>query len=458
MDSTAAERLGIYVAGIEPASLPADITEKAKLCILDSVGCMLGAEASTVAPIMAGFASDSRCDGGTAFHLDCGIAAFTYATLINALDFDDIHKKGHPGATIMAATLALGETLGSTGKDLIAAVVAGYEVSGRLSVSLVQTQPRKTIHGHGTWQTLGAAAAAAKLLQLDARRAAHALAIAAANAPVASVMKTVYGATPTMAKNNFGTAAQVGVTAALLAHRGFEGPLDIFDGETGFWRMFGADRGDSELLTKNLGEVYEIRDVGFKPFSCCRILQSSIEATLAVFGKADIDPRADKFRIIHVAGPTILCKPPFSDPRPQSMWAAQFSAPYTIAVALLGIETGPAWYSALQLSDPETMALAQKIELRPYQDVHDAAGGRSHHHAARVDLVLDDGQAFRAEIKIAKGEAANPVSAAFLQQKFLRLAGVRMDAQAAAQLQATIESLENYDAATLLRQIRAPRS
>lgn len=115
-------------------------------------------------------------------------------------------------------------------------------MSCRVGISLAHVQPRKTLHGHGTWQTFGAAAAAAKLMRLNDRQAAHATAIAAANAPVASVMKTVYGDTPSMAKNDFGMAAQMGVNAARLAAAGYEGPLDVFEGETGFWRMAGPTR------------------------------------------------------------------------------------------------------------------------------------------------------------------------------------------------------------------------
>ena len=233
-----------------------------------------------------------RSTDGVRSKPDCGTAALVYATLINALDYDDIYKKGHPGATVMSAALALAERIDCSGPDLIEAVVVGYEVSGRVGMSLTQSTPRKTLHGHGTWQTMGAVATAAKLLRLDVRQTAHAIAIAAANAPVASVMKTVYGARPSMAKNNFGAAAQVGVNAALLARHGFEGPLDIFEGETGFWRMFGADGCDAGRLTEGLGHLYEIREVGFKPYSCCRILQSSIEAAVEVFRRAEIDPRS----------------------------------------------------------------------------------------------------------------------------------------------------------------------
>jgi 2-methylcitrate dehydratase PrpD len=460
MQSSVTERLAGYIASEKLTSIPADVIKKAKLCVLDSVGCLLGAYASPIAPIIAGFTADIGGGDDTPAvaagrRMDCGTAAFSYATLINALDFDDIYKKGHPGATIISTALAVGDKVACSGADLIEAVVVGYEASARTALSLLQSTPRKTVHGHGTWQTIGAAATAAKLLRLGARQTAHAIAIAAANAPVASVMKTVYGSSPSMAKNNFGEAAQVGVNSAFLARRGFEGPLDIFEGETGFWRMFGADGCDLASLTKGFGELYEIREVGFKPYSCCRILQSSIEAAVDVFRQAGADPRKRIFQNILVSGPAIICEWPFDNRRPDIMWAAQFSAPYTIALALLGIEPGVDWFSDKQLSDPETIALMEKIELRPYKPEEGSIDGRPSHHAARVDLTLDDGRTFNSKIKIAKGEAANPLSEDFLSKKFLRLAAGRVGAGMSAQILDTIKGLETVASVTsLLQEIR----
>jgi 2-methylcitrate dehydratase PrpD len=395
---------------------------------------------------MAGFLAD--VSGGAARQMvgevkpDCGTATSIYATLINALDYDDIYKKGHPGATVISTALALADRIDCSGTDLIEAVVVGYEVSGRVGMSLVQSTPRKTLHGHGTWQTMGAVATAAKLLKLNVRQTAHAIAIAAANAPVASVMKTVYGISPSMAKNNFGAAAEVGVNAAFLARRGFEGPLDIFEGDTGFWRMFGADGCDPGRLTEGLGTLYEIRDVGFKPYSCCRILQSSIEATVELVRRAEIDPRKPGFQKVLVSTPAIVCEAPFNNPRPHDMWAAQFSAPYTIAAAVLGVEPGPGWFTQQRLSDPELSALAGKIALKPCESAKDHVNGKPAHHAASAEITLDDGRFLKTEIEVARGEAANPLSEEVLDRKFLHLANGSVGSEVGSRLLDRIKSME----------------
>lgn len=427
MQQTAAMILGHYIAREKICDLPSDVIGMANTCLLDSLGCLLGGYSTPVADILDGYLRDTGSCGdvrifGSDRKADPGTAAFVQACLINVLDFDDISRKGHPGATVVAAALSVADRTDSCGADLLEAMVVGYEVGGRIGTSLIHTQPRKTVHGHGTWQIFGAAATAAKLLRLDARQSAHAIAIAAANAPVASVMKTVYGTEPTMAKNNFGVAAQAGVNAAFLAKNGFEGPLDIFEGDTGFWRMAGADTCDLERLTAGLGRIYEIREVGFKPYSCCRILQSTAQAALKVFAAAGVDPTGDAYHRLEITAPPIVCEPPFDSQAPADIWAAQFSAPYAIAMASLGVDPGPDWFTKERVHDGVAARLMARIVVRP--DV--ARPVPNAHHAACAELRLTDGRVFKAEVKIALGEAANPLTRSFLEGKFVKLAERRL--------------------------------
>lgn len=430
------EKLGAYAAQIWFEDLPDSVVDKARQCLRDSIGCLLGAYQFPVAQSVEDFLAYSGSGKtrlpGSAVSAGVDMAAYANATLINVLDFDDIYKKGHPGATVIGAALAMGDFLESSPEELIAAIVAGYEVGCRVGISLLQTQPRKLLHGHGTWQTLGAAATAARLLRLDAEQSAHALAIAAVNAPVASVMKTVYGARPTMAKNNFGVAAQVGVNAAIYARSGGEGPLDVFDGETGFWRMFGADGCDVSAYDVEPGVYTEIQEVGFKPFSCCRILQSSIEAALAAAEMGGVIDPASQISEIVVRGPEILTRPPFCDKHPEDMWAAQFSAPHTIAMALLNVPTGPDWFSPENLTSDARNTIVSKVMVEP--NTFEESGkskAKSHHHESTVTMTLRDGRRADAKVSVAKGEAGNPMSEGDLREKFVHLAAGRLGAERA---------------------------
>jgi len=453
MTAPATLPLADYLVNASFENLPSDVVEKAKFCLMDSVGCFFGGHQTPVASGLERLSADTEGRSTTARCPDPIWQAFHYATLANALDLDDIYWKGHPGATVIAAALAVADRSRSKGRDLIAAIVAGYEVGCRIGMSTVNDTPRKTVHGHGTWQIFGAAAASAKLLKLDHQQAAHALAIAAVNAPVASVMKTVYGTTPTMAKNNFATAAMGGVNAAFLARAGFEGPLDVFEGDTGFWRMAGAAGVDLSRLKIGPDIRYEIRHVGFKAFSCCRIIQSSVEAAVEAFVLGAVDGTGHDVREIEVFASEIVCRAPFNDPEPRDIWAAQFSAPFAIAMGVLGHAAGPEWFAPSRFLDQTVRALTAKIRLFPLSSTDRS----SHHHAARVRLHLLDGRVLEATVEVAKGDAANPLAPSFLEEKFLRLSAGRLHGNGGLEMLQFLKHLElKDDLRFLLDTIRAP--
>lgn len=147
MSRPATQVLGDYVATENVYRRPADVREKVQLCLVDSIGCLLGAFSHPVSKIMEDFAA--CLSGGRSsvkqsiWDLDSPNAAFVLATMINALDFDDIYVRGHPGATVVSAALAAAKNLGSSGGDLLEAMVVGYDVSGRIGLSLLHKRLRK---------------------------------------------------------------------------------------------------------------------------------------------------------------------------------------------------------------------------------------------------------------------------------------------------------------------------
>ncbi|MEX2693360.1 MmgE/PrpD family protein [Rhizobium mongolense] len=440
MTPSIAQRIGEYIAAESFSRLPPEVIHKSKLCIMDSIGCLFGARNLPVSRMMDSFFTGNHAAGPGVRLLDPAMAAFRKASLINALDFDDIYEKGHPGATVIAAALSMAAHRECSGTDLLEAVVVGYEVSCRVGISLLHRAPRKTIHGHGTWQVFGATATAAKLMRLDARQAAQAIAIAAVNAPVASVMKTVYGKNPSMAKNNFGAAAQTGANAARLAAAGFEGPLDVFEGPTGYWRMAGADECDFGKLTSGFGSIYEISRVGFKPFSCCRLIQSSVQACRDVFTMARVDAAAGEHIKLVVTAPPIVCEPPFSTARPKNMWAAQFSAPHAIAMAVLGVEPGPDWFADDWLRHDIAGSLQDIIEFMPHS-AHDLS---REPHAASACLHLHDGRVLEKHVPFAEGRLPTLFESA-LETKFRRLTSSAVGDSASFEI---LDNLQNLKSAT----------
>jgi 2-methylcitrate dehydratase PrpD len=413
-----------YLGKVKYNKLPKDVIEKAKLCILDSIGCALGGSATNkgeivISSLLAGERGFSTIFGREK-KTSLASAVFINSTLSNILDFDDTYI-GHPGATIVPVALNIGEYTNASGKEAITAVVLAYEVAIRIGLGLRPTVERKYVHGHGTWQVFGAVVTASKLLGLNTGEIANALGIAGASAPLPSVMKTVYGLTgPTMAKNNYGTASEVGVRSALLARSGFTGPKDIFDGETGFWRMISTNHTDlDKVLNKTLGIGYRILNNTFKPYPCCRLIHSSIDAILNVVNNNDINLSDIEKILIKTISP--LCRPPFSSQTPKNMIEGQFNAPYVITCALLNINSLE-WYERKNMLDESLSEVTKKIEFEVDSNADKLFREDPGAILATALVYLKNGKDYLKEVLIPKGDPRNPLITEDLIKKFKRLA------------------------------------
>ena len=230
--------------------MPAEAIRLAKHFIIDGIGVILGGSTTTGSRILRDFVKisaevhEATAVGREAFGCRASSAALLNGAAGHALDFDDTQLSSaaerifglltHPTVPPLAASLALGERLGVSGKRLIEAYLVGFEVECKLAEAIHPDHYKKGFHSSGTLGTFGAVASAAKLLDLSADQCAHALAISAS---MAAGIRVNFG---TMTKPlHVGRAAQNGVLAAELAARGFTGGRDGLDGPWGFLRVFG---------------------------------------------------------------------------------------------------------------------------------------------------------------------------------------------------------------------------
>lgn len=447
-----------YLVKVKYNNIPKNVIEKAKLCILDSIGCALGGSATNegemvISSLLVGERGFSTIFGRKN-KTSLASALFINSTLSNILDFDDTYM-GHPGATIVPVALNIGEYTKASGKEVITAVVLAYELAIIIGLGLRPTVERKYVHGHGTWQVFGAVAAASKLLGLEVREINNALGIAGANAPLPSVMKTVYGLTgPTMAKNNFGTASEVGVQSVLLARGGFTGPIDIFDGGTGFWRMMSTNQTDlNKVVNKTLGIEYKILNNTFKPYPCCRLIHSSIDAILNVVNNNDINLSDIEKILIKAISP--LHKPPFSSQAPKNMIAGQFNAPYVITCALLNINSLE-WYERKNMLDKSLLEVTKKIEFEVDSNADKLFREDPGTIPATALVHLKNGKDYLKEVLIPKGDPRNPLITEDLIKKFKRLAFKVLDneyqAMSLINMIMKLEKLENINELTKMLQ------
>lgn len=439
-----------YIIDASFTDIPKVVVQKAKLLVLDSLGCALGGSTTKIGKILMSFA---RCSNGRRESTICGDgtkvrsfnAAFVNSEMANILDFDDI-LLGHIGATVIPPAIAVGEAFSATGRELITAVVTGYEVSTRIGTAIRASEARsQEVCGLGSWQIFGAVSAAGKLLRLNEKTMIMALGIAGSAAPVPSDMKNSLNPSNQqvgmgMVKNVYGFASEIGVKAALLASMGYTGSQDILEGNTGFWRMAGSDQCDFEKMTERLGDKYDLLEVGFKPYSSCASNHAAIEAACNIVRRHKL-PLDDIERIV-VKTFTSQTIPPRGDYNPKTIGSAIYSYPYVIAVALTGERPGPKWFSEDKLKDPQVLALAQKVKLEPDQDADRLARAHAFRSYAKVEITCNRKGYFDL-VTCPKGVSQNPMTKNEIQDKFGDLASFAIDGPKVKKIIRAVNELEH---------------
>lgn len=415
--------------------LPEAVLAQGRRCLLDLAGATLAGCRARGAAILTEFVLASMAGAPEAAVLRSGrrvpapSAALANGFMTNALDIDDGYRAivGHPGAVLFPAILAVAERQGATGAALLEALVVGYEVGIR--AGLVMRPHYGLFHCSGSWGAIGAAAACGRLLGLDAGRLAHALGIAEAHAPLLPTLREV--AHPAMTKDGVAWGAFVGVSAALLAERGF----------TALPSVFGDERFDAPVAT--LGERYEILHVYFKPYPCCRWFQPAIHGVTTLVGRHAIRPE----RIARIEVATFRAALDARVRAPRSQEEAEYSLPYCVAAVAVHGELGPRQVSEGGWEDPRVLDLAQRIDLALAPDLDARFPAEA---LARVAIVTHDGARVESEVLPARGGPEDPLTPAEIRAKFGRLVDGTLTPAAAAALAAAVETIEALPSARTL--------
>lgn len=324
-------------------------------------------------------------------------AAFANGVLANVLDFDDGHRltKGHPGAVVIPAALAVGQLVDASTREFLTAVLIGYEVAIRAGVALHRRDP--SYHASGAWGGVGAAAAAARLLGLDGAQTTAALGLAEYHAPIAPIMRSC--AEPQMTKDACAWGAGVGVTSALLAARGFSSVRPEFL--------------DAEL--DDLGRCWRLQELYIKAYPCCRWSQGAIAAGIAACGGQPL-PAGE---IEHVRVRIFAAADGLATVIPETTEEAQYSLVWPLACALVhgrfGVDDvlGP-------FSDPDVRAVFDRIEIEVDPELTAAFPER---RLTAVEIELADGRRLQAGPLEAPGEPEDPELPALVAAKVSALVG-----------------------------------
>jgi len=361
------KQLASFAAHLRYEDLPPEIAERAKRLILDITGNIIRARndaESTPSLISAveklGLAHGKCSVMGDGLSYAPTAAALINGTLAHSLDFDDTHAEGsiHSSAPIVPAALAAAEMTDASGKELIAAVVAGYEVQIRLSLALNPTAHYdRGFHPTATCGVFGAAAAAGKLLGLDRQGIQSAFGIALSQA--AGSMEFLTDGAWTK-RSHVGQAAQNGLICAVMAGEGFKGPEKAFEGRYGFLSAY-SPSSDPEKAVAGLGETWETMRIAVKPYPSCRYSHAAIDGIISLMKEHGIT--AGDVEEVEIGVPETGWKiigGPEDKTNPQSVVDGQFSMPFCAAVALR--EGGLEWDDYKKhLKDETTRALTRKV-------------------------------------------------------------------------------------------------
>ena len=351
---------------IQADKLPPDVREIARQCVLDWIGVALAGSGDHLTRVLL---DEALLEGGKPQAALVGHAervTASQAALINGasshvLDYDDVNLSfnGHPSAAILPALLALAETLNASGKDLIEAFVAGYELTCRVGLLVAPGHYARGYHATCTVGTLGAATACARLLKLDAERAAHAVGIAATQA---GGLKSMFG---TECKPfHAGVAAHNGLRAARLAAAGMIARGDVLECPQGFAATLSPDFNPKAALADPLG--FHIRENLFKYHASCYGTHASIESIRQLRDANGIQPQdVARVKLRVEKGSDAMC----NIANPRTALEAKFSLRFMAAAALAGADTSDlTFFSDSRTSEPALCALRDKVSVELLSD------------------------------------------------------------------------------------------
>jgi 2-methylcitrate dehydratase PrpD len=443
-----AAQLADYIVNSSFDELPPEVIRKVKLCVRDSIGCSLAGSTTSIGKILIDTAGDFGGNGPSTIMGSGRKTSPPYAAFINGNMADICELNDSNGATVIEPAIAVGELVNATGKQLINACCLAYELSGRIVPAVRPTlNPREVAHGSGGAQIFGTAAVASKLFSLNKEQTANALGIAGANAPLPCNMKTIEGdlGNSSMVKNNFGSAAMVGVFSAMLAKKGFTGPPDIFEGDTGFWKMYGSDRCDFSRITDRLGKKYVVMDTGFKFYSACGATFGALDAVESIMQKHKIV--AEDIEGIIVKIDSAKARMPWMNTEaPKTMYEAEFDIPYTIALKITGLAgtPGPGWYTEDKLKSPEIYEIIKKVKVEPDAECDQLrlAGKGT---LTKLEIITKGNRYSERIERLGSDPRSHTFSGKELEDKFRYLAGLALSQGKVEALTQLLDGLENLE-------------
>jgi 2-methylcitrate dehydratase PrpD len=404
------------VHALKYEDIPDEVTKKAKFIIRDGLGNQIAASAiseparKVIEMVKEWGGKPESTVVGYGFKVPAPMAAMCNAMMGHGVELDDAHGSGliKAGSVMVPSLMALAEANNKSGKEVVTALIAGYEVAIRIAKAINPGHRQRGFHTTGTVSAIGVAAAGAKLLGCDVNGIASAIGLAA----MQSAGIQSYLDDPCMAKPfSPGKSALNGTMAAVMVSRGFTGPKKALEGREGFFNAYCDDIRVGDLLD-GLGEKFAIMEVGFKPHAACRYAHGPIDLAQQFFHEDNV--RLQDVESIRVNMCELSIRQA-SKPKPPNLNAAMGSTQFSVALALEIGRNGlrEYWDGFKNQTIHDASSTQTTLVCEPAYGVT----GRQ----AAVELTLKDGRVLRREQPEPKGEPANPLTDQELSDKFTGL-------------------------------------
>jgi 2-methylcitrate dehydratase PrpD len=414
------EILANYVARARYEDLPAEVVTHTKKIMMDTIACGLGGRKTLEGDVLLDIVKEmggkpQATIMGDATRVYCEQAVQVNRVLTNMLDYDDdilTPNIGHMSSVLVPVALAIGEYTNASGKDIINALVLGYEVIIRLRQAVdpseeVFFKSFEKIDYSGL--AFGATAVAGKLLGLNGEQMADAFGLTGYVR-----IKRVPDINPDREKDGMarwmkvtgGDATIPSIHAAFLAQRGFPGDRTILNQGRGYEVTVGSDRYDTTKLIAGLGKRYGTLKICFKLYSSCRLISATLEAAAAIASENNIKAE-DVEQVIVKAQKNVTRNMALYEPK--YMIQAQFCVPYLVTMVLMGEPTGPNWFTEDMLKNPRVREFQHKVKLEEDPEATKVGWGPMNvRWNSTVEITTKDGQSFTKHVEYPKGEPENP--------------------------------------------------
>jgi 2-methylcitrate dehydratase PrpD len=457
-DNIHTRKIAEFVSHLTYEQIPAEVRERIKLLILDSLGCAIyGAHLEWCRILRQTLesldATRTTTIWGTEHRLSSAHAALVNGTQVQGFELDDVHRTAvmHVGAVTLPPVIAIAESHAKlSGRECLTAAVAGYEIGPRVGLCMGQEHIGQGWHSGATVGVFSAAAGAARALALSADATVHALGIAGTQS--SGLMAAQYGAM--VKRMHAGRAAQSGLYGALLASHGFTGIVDVFEAPYGgFCTTFSRsrDRFNLTALSAGLGERFETMRISLKFYSCVGSNHTTLDAIRDIRARRPFD--LDEIEEIVVHGSQVTVDHVGWDYKPDGLTAAQLNLPFCVATLLIEGDVFVDEFTPDCVDDAARIKLSRKVKVA--HDPAITALGAAYRHKVRVDIRFRDGSVESETREAPRGSEQSFASAGDIIGKFRKLTRGAMSAKQQDALVETVLNLENLpDSRTLTDLLR----